>query len=55
MGYVNYGEFAPAFPTSGYVAVPKNKRIEYEIFAVDAFYSDTLYDFRLKIRISFNA
>ena len=26
----------------------KNKRIEYEIFAVDALYSDILYDFRLK-------
>ena len=36
-------EYAPAFPTSGYVAVPKNKRIEYEIFAVDVLYSDTLY------------
>jgi hypothetical protein len=37
MAYVNYGEFAPAVPISGYVAVPKNKIIEYEIFAVDAF------------------
>ena len=37
------GEHAPAVPTAGYVAVPKNKRIEYEIFAVDVFYSGTLY------------
>jgi hypothetical protein len=47
------GEFAPAVPTSGYVAVLKNKRIEYKIFAGDALYSDTLYDFRPKKRISF--
>jgi hypothetical protein len=38
-----YGEFAPAVPTFGYVAVPKNKRIEYKIFAVDVLYSNTIY------------
>jgi hypothetical protein len=27
MAYVNYGWFAPAVPTSGYVAVPKKKEL----------------------------
>ena len=35
------GEYAPGRPNLW----PKNKRIEYEIFAVDALYSDILYDF----------